>query len=85
LREHDRGTNRPEALRGWYRFADGQRGLVQFETAGPDELRRILENYSDLVYWDVHGAQETFYSQVFEELRTARAVESQQLKSEEIS
>jgi hypothetical protein len=75
LLEHDRGRNRPSAIRGWYRSADGQGGAILIETNSADELRSQLEPYGDLVHWEVHAVQEAFYNQVLEELRHAREVE----------
>lgn len=75
LREHDSGRNRPAAIRGWYRFADGQGGAILLHTQTADELRLMLEPYSDLVRWQVHGVQEAFYNQILEELTHTRGIE----------
>lgn len=72
LREHDSGRARPGWMRGWYRAADGQGGCVMIETTTADELRTLLEPYAELVHWEVDAVQETFYNQVFEELKHAR-------------
>jgi hypothetical protein len=61
LRQHERGTNHPERIRGWYNLAGGGAGFLLIETDNPRELNEMLQPYMDLMGWDVHAVYSVPY------------------------
>jgi hypothetical protein len=69
VEQDDRGTLRPERIKGWYNLAGGGAGFMLIESDDPRELTEMLEPYMDLVSWDVHACYELPYDAAIEEFR----------------
>ena len=61
LQQHERGTNHPERIRGWYNLAGGGAGFLLIETDNPREINEMLQPYMDLMAWDVHAVYPVNY------------------------
>src|SRR4029453_8350801 len=51
VHQHERGSNAPELIRGWYDFAGGGAGFLIVETDDVRELTAMLRPYIDLMAW----------------------------------
>jgi hypothetical protein len=71
IHQHERGTNAPELIRGWYDLAGGGAGFLIVETDDVRELTSMLRPYMDLMAWDIRALSENQYDQTIQEIRDA--------------
>ena len=58
IHQHERSSNAPELIRGWYDFAGGGAGFLIVETDDVRELTAMLRPYIDLMAWDIRALSE---------------------------
>ncbi len=71
--QHERGSNAPELIRGWYDFAGGGAGFLIVETDDVRELTSMLRPYIDLMSLDIRPLSENKYDETIEQIRLALA------------
>jgi hypothetical protein len=69
LEQHEKGTNKPDKIRGWFNLVGGGAGFLLVEADSSQEVTDILQPYMDLVSWDVHGIYELPYNRAIEGFR----------------
>ena len=70
IHQHERGSNAPELIRGWYDFAGGGAGFLIVETDDVRELTAMLRPYIDLMAWDIRALSENKYDETIQQIRT---------------
>jgi hypothetical protein len=71
IHQHERGSNAPELIRGWYDFAGGGAGFLIVETNDVRELTSMLRPYIDLMSLDIRALSENKYDETIEQIRVA--------------
>jgi hypothetical protein len=73
VHQHERGSNAPELIRGWYDFAGGGSGFLIVETDDVRELTSMLRPYIDLMSLDIRPLSENKYDETIDQIRLALA------------
>jgi hypothetical protein len=73
IHQHERSSNAPELIRGWYDFAGGGAGFLIVETDDVRELTAMLRPYIDLMAWDIRALSENRYDETVQQIRDALA------------